>query len=126
MQWYQVKEQAAGKKRLMLLWYIYNLFGKKAVNFIAFFVTFFAFIFAKDVRGYSKKYLTVINPLTGIKPNLINQFKHFLSYTHVLTDKIEIYPNKFDKNKQRMVSMNIISYFFSFLKKNFYKIKLIV
>lgn len=99
MQWYQVKEQAAGKKRLMLLWYIYNLFGKKAVNFIAFFVTFFAFIFAKDVRGYSKKYLTVINPLTGIKPNLINQFKHFLSYTHVLTDKIEIYPNKFDKNK---------------------------
>ena len=99
MQWYQVKEQAAGKKRVMLLWYIYNLFGKKAVNFIAFFVTFFAFIFAKDVRGYSKKYLTVINPLTGIKPNLINQFKHFLSYTHVLTDKIEIYPNKFDKNK---------------------------
>ena len=40
-------------------------------------------------------------------------------------ETIECY-NKFDKNKQRMVSMNIISYFFSFLKKNFYKIKLIV
>jgi len=34
-------------------------------------------------------------------------------------ETIECY-NKFDKNKQRMVSMNIISYFFSFLKKNFY------
>ena len=99
MQWYQVKEQAEGEKRLMLMWYIYKLFGKKAVNFVAFFVTFFAFIFAKDVRGYSKKYLTVISPLTGIKPTVINQFRHFLSYTHVLTDKIEIFPNEFDKNK---------------------------
>ena len=34
-------------------------------------------------------------------------------------ETIECY-NKFDKNKQRMVSMNIISHFFSFLKKNFY------
>lgn len=97
--WYQVKEQAAGEKRLMLMWYIYKLFGKKAINFIAFFVTLFTFIFARDVRGYSKKYLSVISPLTGVKPSLINQFKHFLSYSHVLTDKVEIFSNNFDKNK---------------------------
>lgn len=97
--WYQVKEQAAGEKRLMLMWYIYKLLGKKAVNFIAFFVTLSAFIFAKEVRGYSKKYLTVISKYTPLKPSLINQFKHFLSYARVLTDKIEIFSNNFDKSK---------------------------
>ena len=34
-------------------------------------------------------------------------------------ETIECY-NKFDKNKQRMVSMNRISYFVNILKKNFY------
>ena len=34
-------------------------------------------------------------------------------------ETIECY-NKFDNNKQRMVSMNIISYFVNILKKNFY------
>lgn len=98
-QWYQVKEQAAGEKRLMLMWYIYKLFGKKTINFIAFFVTFFTFLFAAEIRGYSKKYLKIIYPYTGLKPSLINQFRHFLSYSHVLTDRIEIFSGSFDKNK---------------------------
>ena len=34
LKWYEVKEQAAGHKRLMLLWYIYNIAGKNAVKFI--------------------------------------------------------------------------------------------
>ena len=98
-QWYEIKEQAAGEKRLWLLWHIYKIFGKRAINFIAFFVTFFTFIFAKDIRKYSKKYLTVISGLTGIKPSIFNQFRHFLSYSHVLTDKVEIFSNNFDKEK---------------------------
>ena len=31
--WFEMKEQAAGKKRLMLLWFIYRLLGKKSVIF---------------------------------------------------------------------------------------------
>lgn len=97
--WYQIKEQAAGEKRLWLSWYVYKIFGKKALYFIAFCVTFFTFLFAKDIRKYSKKYLTVISPLTGLKPSLWNSFRHFLSYSFVLADKIEIFSNNFDKNK---------------------------
>ena len=37
--WFEMKEQAAGKKRLLLLWYIYKFLGKKTVKFIVFFVT---------------------------------------------------------------------------------------
>ena len=37
--WFEMKEQAAGKKRLLLLWYIYKFIGKKSVKFIVFFVT---------------------------------------------------------------------------------------
>ena len=54
MKWYQLKEQAAGEKRLLITWKIYKLFGKKAVKVLAFFVTFFAFIGAKEAR-FSKR-----------------------------------------------------------------------
>ena len=50
LKWYEVKEQAAGRKRLMLLWYIYNIAGKAPVKFIVFFVTLFAFLGAPEIR----------------------------------------------------------------------------
>ena len=34
LKWYEVKEQAAGRKRLMLLWHIYKIAGKRPVQFI--------------------------------------------------------------------------------------------
>ena len=116
-QWYEIKEQAAGEKRLWLMWYIYKFAGKKAINFIAFFVTFFTFIFAKDIRNYSKKYLKIIEPLTGIKPSIFNQFRHFLSYSHVLTDKVEIFSNNFDKEKVLFASASECELLYSDLDK---------
>ena len=92
MRWYQVKEQAAGIKRLMLMYHIYCIAGKKAVKFITFFVTFFAFIFAPQIRYYSKKYLHQV----GVKPTLKNQFLHFLSYANILIDNMETFINKFN------------------------------
>lgn len=92
MRWYQVKEQAAGIKRLMLMYHIYCIAGKKAVKFITFFVTFFAFIFAPQVRYYSKKFLHQV----GVKPTLKNQFLHFLSYANILIDNMETFINKFN------------------------------
>lgn len=97
--WYQIKEQAAGEKRLWFSWYLYKIFGKKALYLVAFIVTFFTFLFAKEIRKYSKKYLMVIEPLTGLKPSLWNSFKHFLSYGFLLADKIEIFSNNYDKKK---------------------------
>ena len=95
MKWYEVKEQAAGTKRLFLLWYIYKIFGKNLVKFIAFFVTFFACLGAKSVRKCSEKYLKIV----GVKPTFNNVFKHFLSYSFSLVDRMEIFSNNFSSEK---------------------------
>ncbi len=78
MKWYQIKEQAAGEKRLMLLWYIYKIFGKNIVRFITIFIAFFTFIFAKPIRKYSHKNLGIIYNFTqnqSAKPTIYNCFK---------------------------------------------------
>ena len=95
MKWYQLKEQAAGEKRLLITWKIYKLFGKKAVKVLAFFVTFFAFIGAKEARRCSKKFLEII----GLKPTLINQFRHFLEYSYSLVDRMEVFSGNYDLKK---------------------------
>jgi len=90
-----MKEKAAGKKRLMLTFYIYKLFGRNAVYLIAFFVSFFTFLSAPDLRSYSKKYLKIISDYTKIKPSLLNQFRHVLSYGITLADKMIMYSGGF-------------------------------
>ncbi len=95
MKWYEVKEQAAGEKRLLLLWYIYKIIGKNAVKFIVFFVTFFALFGAKKIKEASHKYLKNV----GIKPSCINVFKHCLSYSYSLVDRMEIFSDNFSPDK---------------------------
>lgn len=95
MQWFQIKEQSAGKKRLWLSWYLYKIFGKNILYLIAFIAAFFTFILSKSIRGYSKKYLTVIKPYTNIKPSLYNQFKHIYAYASCLVDKLLVYSGDF-------------------------------
>ena len=96
MRWFQIKEQSAGEKRLLLSWYLYKMFGKNILYFIAFLVAFFTFIFAKNVRIYSKKYFNVIKDKTCLKPTPLNIFKHIHSYAVTLVDKILFYTNDFD------------------------------
>ena len=91
LKWYEVKEQAAGHKRLMLLWYIYKLAGKNAVKFIVFFVTLFAFLGAPKIRKCSEKYLKVAAGKAAAK----DTFKHFLSYAYALVDKMEMFTDNF-------------------------------
>lgn len=100
MKWFELKEQAAGTKRLLLTWYIYKLFGKKAVKLITFFVTLFAFLGAKENKNCSKKYLKIV----GIKPSNFNVFKHFLSYAYSLADRMESFSNNFPVNKIKFQS----------------------
>ena len=92
MKWYQMKEQAAGTLRLLIIWKIYKIFGKKVVEFLVIFITFFAFLGAKEPRKYSKKYLSII----GMNSGLLNQFKHFLALSYSLIDKMEVYAGKFN------------------------------
>ena len=96
MKWFQIKEQAAGEKRLILSWYLYKIFGKNVLYLIAFLVSFFTFVFSKKTRRFSKKYFTVIYPYTQINPTLKNQFMHIYSYAQTLVDKMLIYSGDFD------------------------------
>ncbi len=91
MNWYEVKEQSAGEKRLLLLWYVYNIFGKGAVKFIVFFVTLVTFCIAKSIRNFSLNYLEIIG-----QKSLINSFKHFLSFSYSLIDKMEYFTDNYD------------------------------
>ena len=98
MQWYKIKEKSAGKFRLILSLYLYKIFGKKVLNIIAFFVSFFTFIGNRDLRKYSKNYFKILYEYTKnekLKPTVINSFKHVLSYSYSLVDKIEAYLQNF-------------------------------
>lgn len=108
MKWYQVKEQAAGVKRLTLLWYIYKFFGKNTAKLVIFFVTFFAFCFGGKIRKCSAEYLEVVK----MKPSLLNQFRHFLSYSYSLLDKMESFVNRFDAKKIHFADEEIQKDFF--------------
>ena len=46
--WFQLSEQGAGAKRLLLTKYIYQFLGEFPVRIIAFFVTLIVFIKAKE------------------------------------------------------------------------------
>ena len=70
MKWYEVKEQAAGEKRLLLLWYIYKILGKNVVKFIVSFVVFFAINNAKKIQEICKKYMKIV----GQKASFINVY----------------------------------------------------
>lgn len=94
--WFQIKEQSAGKNRLILSWFLYKIFGKNILYLIAFLMSVFTFLFTPKVREYSKKYFKVIESQTGIKPSLTNQFKHIHSYANSLVDKLLVYSGDFD------------------------------
>lgn len=112
MKWYDVKERSAGEKRLILTYYIYKLFGKFPVKIIAFFVAVGTFFSSKDLREYSKKYLSVI----GVKPNNCNVFRHFLTYALSLVDKIEVFGGNFDKKK--IATENVCEDFWRYREEN--------
>ena len=95
MNWFEAREKSAGKKRLILTYFIYKVFGRTALYITAFFVSFFTFIFSKDLRFYSKKYLQIVSKYTKIKPSAINQFRHVFSYAVSLADKIIMYSGGF-------------------------------
>ena len=104
--WYQIKEQAAGEKRLKLSWFLYKIFGKNILYIIAFCVSLFIFIFAGKIRGYSKKYFSVIKDYIGLKPNLINQFRHIHSYADSLVDKMLVFIGDFVVNEIKFDNEN--------------------
>lgn len=115
--WYNIKEKSAGVKRLRLTWQIYRHFGEFPVRLIAFWVCFFTFISNSDIRKNSNiyfKYLYEYTKDNSLKPNLLNSFKHSLSYANSLVDKMIAYVGefkniKFAEDKYKNIVIDLIS-----------------
>ncbi len=94
--WYQIKERSAGIKRLKVTWFIYKLLGRKPVEWIAWWVGLITFLSSRSLREYSKIYFETLYKYTNnkkYKPSFMNSFKHILSYSLSLVDKLEVYGN---------------------------------
>lgn len=106
MQWFQVKEKAAGKKRLLLTWYLYRIFGTKIALIIAFFISVITILTNKDIREYSRKYFETLYLYTSnqkYKPSLLNTFRHVYSYAESLVYKMETYTGTFKNTSVKFV-----------------------
>lgn len=121
--WFEIKEQAAGTKRLLFMWHIYRFLGKNAVNAIAFLVALFVFIVSKPIRDYSKTNVAVIAEFCDsdtqkiLKPNNLNAFKNILNYALSLVDNMEIFAGRFDLNKINFNSQADEENFYEDIKK---------
>lgn len=96
-QWFEIKERSAGIKRLKLSFYIYKLFGRKPLDWIAGFVSFFTYIVSPTLRKYSRKYFQVLYNYTNDKkyrPSFLNSLKHVYMFALSLVDKVEVFSGK--------------------------------
>lgn len=101
--WFQLTEQGAGRKRLILTKYIYQLFGEIPVRIIAFFVVLSVFISAKDRRQASFKFFKILKK----KFILVHSFIQFLNYGNTLVDKLISFLGKLDPEKFILNNANI-------------------
>lgn len=84
-EWFNLKERGAGKKRLILTWYLYKLFGNISLRLIGFFTALFVFIFVKERRNAGIKFFKILNK----KHPLFDTLKLFINYAFCLGDKIK-------------------------------------
>ena len=92
--WFQLAEEGAGNKRLLLTKYIYDLFGEIPVRIIAFFVVLSVFIKAKERRRAVEKFCKLIN-----KPPFFGAFRLFFNYGNSLVDKFISFLGKLNPDK---------------------------
>lgn len=92
--WFQLPECAAGKKRLLLSYFLYKIFGSSILRIIAFFVSLSVFLFNKERRNSSIKFYKLIK-----KPPILSTYRQFFNYANSLVDKIISFSGNFDTNK---------------------------
>lgn len=93
-QWFEIKERSAGVKRLKLSFYLYKMFGRKPLEWIAWWVGLFTYLGSSNLRKCSNKYFQVLYEYTKdekYKPSFVNGFRHVYAYALSLVDKIEVY-----------------------------------
>ena len=81
--WFQLPEQGAGVKRLILTKHIYQIFGELPVRIIAFFVALSVFCKSKERRNAAKKFFKHIKKRFVTVSSLIL----FVNYANAAVDK---------------------------------------
>lgn len=87
--WFQLKEQGAGTKRLLLSYYLYRIFGEKVIRLVAFFVTLTVFVTAKERRNASMHLYKSLK-----KHPFLSSLKQFINFGNALVDKILAFDGK--------------------------------
>lgn len=87
--WFQLREQGAGEKRLLLTWVLYKIGGEKVLRFIAFCVSVSIFLTAKERRNASIKFFKHVGKIP-----IKSAFKQFINYGDSLVDKILSFSGK--------------------------------
>ena len=92
--WFQLSEEGAGVKRLLLSYWAYRIFGEKALKIIALFVSLTVFLTAKERRRSSEKFYRLLK-----KPPFTSSVRQFLNYGDSLVDKFVSFVGDFDMER---------------------------
>lgn len=89
--WYSVKEQCAGRYRLLFLWKIYQIFKLRGLKIVLYPIVFFIVLFSKNGRMASRKYQKVLYAYQKkhkIKMVKMSTYRHICSYAFSLAEKM--------------------------------------
>ncbi len=95
--WYAIKEQCAGKYRLLFLWGIYKLFHLKGLQIILYPIIFMMLPFLKAGRIASKQYQAVLKEYIhkhNLKIKIPTTYQHIYSYAFSLAEKMSVLCDK--------------------------------
>lgn len=100
--WYQIREQSAGKYRLELLWWVYKICGVRLLKIVLYPVVAVISIFARDARQYSKQYRTILNEYQqkhNLKLSKFSSVSHIYAFARAAVDKMSATCDKVRKIK---------------------------
>ncbi len=90
-EWYHLKEQSAGKYRLLFLWWVYKLIGLQGLKVILYPIVRVISFFCTSAKKHSQEYRGVLyeyNKKHGLPNVPFSDFRHILNYAYSLADKM--------------------------------------
>ena len=89
--WYAVKEQCAGRGRLLFLWWVYKIFHLRGLRWILYPIVGGAVLFSRNGRTASRQYRAVLakyKQARGVKIPSFSTYRHIYSYAFGLAEKM--------------------------------------
>lgn len=90
-EWYNIKEQSAGKYRLLFLWFVYKLIKLKGLKIVLYPIVAVISIFCHSARKYSGEYRNILYQYCenhSVQYSKFSGFRHILNYSYSMADKM--------------------------------------